>query len=162
MLSEVMTTNGVGSGLGPAVRAGRFVSLSRVASGVGVGGAVGPGGGLKVGVSVANNTTLTFPVGRFVVRVTACATAGASTVTPGGSSPRTGAGAVGGAVGRPGHGVKVGRGVLVAVGAAPDGACPTSLSPTEQARLVVTSANALSSKAKGRREPCNDLFTFGS
>jgi hypothetical protein len=87
----------------------------------------------------------------FAVLVIASAAAGASTVTPGGSSPRIGAGAVGCTAGRPASGVNVGRGVLVAVGTAADGDRPTSVSPTEQARLRLTSANALNHKAHGRR-----------
>jgi hypothetical protein len=134
--------------------------MSTVDSGVGVGGAVGPGGGLKVGVSVANSTMLVLPAGPPAVLVIARAAAGASTVTPGGRSPRIGADAVGSAISKPGNGVNVGRGVLVAVGTAADGALPTSVSPTEQAKLTPANASALNNKAQRRGpEPRIDMLT---
>jgi hypothetical protein len=99
---------------------------------------------------VANSTTLTLPAEAFAVLVITRATTGASTVTPGGNSPRTGAGTVGCNGGKPGNDVNVGRGVLVAVGTTADGDRPTSVSPTEQARLTPTSASTLNRKAHGR------------
>ena len=99
---------------------------------------------------MANSTTLTLPAGPLAVLVIAWAATGASTVTPGGSSPRIGAGAVGCNAAMPGSGVNVGRGVFVAVGTAADGDRPTNVSPTEQARLRPTSASALNQRANGR------------
>ena len=57
------------------------------------------------------------------------------TVTPGGSTPRTPGITVEAPVTRVGRGVKVGRGVFVGVGTTP-AERPTSVSPTEQARLA--------------------------
>ena len=63
------------------------------------------------------------------------------TVTPGGGAPRTPGITVEAPVTRVGRGVKVGRGVFVGVGTTP-AERPTSVSPTEQARLASASNSA--------------------
>jgi hypothetical protein len=83
--------------------------------------------GLIVGVSVAYKTTLTLPTPALALRVMTAEAVGASTVTPGGSSPRTGRVTAGGdGVNKPGSGVKVGRGVFVAVGRLAGAGRPTT------------------------------------
>ena len=110
--------------------------------GVGVGPA-GSGVGLGGGVSVTYKMMRTLPCAPGVVEppvlpTTAWGDAGGCTVTPGGSAPRMPSVPVARGSSAPGNGVKVGRGVLVGVGTM---ACdrPTSTSPSEQARLVMTS-----------------------
>ena len=103
------------------------------------------GMGVTVGVLVANRirfvspaTDAGVPFGLTGDSPDNPAPAGACTVTPGGSVPRTGGNPVSTGVSAPGSGVNVGRGVLVGVASLPEPPCSTF--PTEQARLTSASS----------------------
>jgi hypothetical protein len=77
-------------------------------------------------------------------------TLGGRSVTPGGNTPRTPGVAEATPVASVGNGVKVGRGVLVGVGTAPADR-PTSVSPTEQARLASDSKRIAANRPRKDR-----------